>query len=246
MLQNRKKDAYPILDGKALIKVSLKGKQEEKLWYEDFLSQLRFHLVKNQTKAYFSLENDSNFAVVNLNNVDEKYRVPTSDLELNLAKDEIPFFGKFKLAFGGAVTAGLILLSSWGFAKSTGADISTGSQIPGISVSQNYSNDLTREKSAVVMAETRNESLLLASLVSPDNNSHPFQKIGHTNISPTSHGNIAEGINHTNSDSYTDIMPHSNLDAYTDFTPHSNIFPATHSNVLHTNGGHTNQYSNAP
>jgi hypothetical protein len=231
MSQNRQKEAYPILDGKALIRVSLNGKQEENLWYEKLSSRIKYHIVKNQAQAYSPFNNDGSFAIVSLNSRRDSSFVSKSNLELNLAKDEMPLFGKFKLALGGVVTAGLILMSTWGAAKSEGSNI-MGTSNSGLNMQQTYSSDIHREKSAVMLSETGNESILLASLMQPGD-SHPFQKIGHTNLAPTAHTNADGSIVHTNTDAYADL------------TPHSNIFPSEHANT-HTNQGHTNTSDENP
>ncbi|MCE1247744.1 MAG: hypothetical protein LWY06_13975, partial [Firmicutes bacterium] len=180
---------------------------------------LRYYRSNIQLKSLMLKDFAEQMPLVNLRkNVASKAK---AEYELSLVESEITTLSKMKFLFSGVITAVIVVVSSMGFIKNSEIRLPETVEIGSI-------NNYKTVSDTVIKAESVSEGILLASIMNPTDN-HPFQKIGHTNLAPTIHSNTSGDISHTNTD------------AYADFAPHGNVFPASHSNTVHTNGGHTNQ-----
>ncbi|MCD4784601.1 MAG: hypothetical protein K8T10_12340 [Candidatus Eremiobacteraeota bacterium] len=234
MYDKRKSEVYPILNGRALVKVTLKKSEKKPSWFENLIRSVRYYLIKRKLRSMFPDMNTQSIPIVTLNGMeDSESESPDNYMELNLVSDNLPIFNKVKLAMGGVVTAGLVALTAWGLANrgGTGFGLHDNSQV-GLNSGAVARSGEERDRTPVILAESGSEEIILASLVQPADK-HPFQKIGHTNLPATEHSNNVGDISHTNTDSYSDITPHTN-------NTHSNLVnPHTNNHTNHNNHANT-------
>lgn len=235
MSSKQSQNAYPILDGRALVKVSLNRNRNETSPFEEIVKHIRSYMIDRKVNSMLPSLHICPVPIVRLNRRERTSILPINDMELNLVTDAMPILGRVKLALGGALAAGLLVFSAWGMAQDNGLK-TRGDDSAGLNFVSATTSVEMKGRSAVVLHETGNEQILLASIINPANN-YPFQKIGHTNLPPTTHSNTAGNISHTNTDAYTDFTPHSNAFHSNQINPHTNI---------RTNGGHTNTYGDSP
>lgn len=230
--------AYPILDGNAVVKVSLKNETSKLSWVESLINRLKRFMVNGSLRSYFQEESLDLIPLVKLNSGMRVEDLSVPRLELDLMQDSIPVFHQVKLALGGFVAAGFIMLAAWGLTGNSGMDKveSTANRALEGQISRMTNTD-KRGETSVIMVKSGNEEMLMSSLIQPGDN-HPFQKLGHTNMAPSSHVNNAGAINHTNTDAYSDFIPHTNITHSNEVNPHTNNG--------HNNGGHNNSYSDTP
>lgn len=241
MIRELNKEAYPILDGKALVKVNLRKNTNAVSFYDKIRQQIKFHLVNREIKDFYHKDQFASVPVVRLYD-SRKVHSSSSvvNLEYNLISDVISPAQKLRIALGGAVAAGIIAVSAFSFlGKADVEKNGKGNAAPGV----NFSNDEVmvssevRAKTPIVVTGSGNEQVLLASLSNPMNN-YPFKRLaGHSNLPAASHTNISGQNQHTN------IAP---LPTHTDAG-------GGHTNTAHTNYNghnngveHTNSYTDSP
>lgn len=240
MYGKRKNEVYPILDGRALIKVTLKQSEKKPSWFENLIRDVRYYLIKRKLKSMLPDMNTQLIPIVTLNGR-EGLESESQDnyMELNLMSDNLPIFNKVKLAMGGVFTAGLVVLTAWGLANrdETGFGMHDNSQV-GLNSGAVVRTGEEKDRTPVILAESGSEEIILASLVKPAEK-HPFQKLGHTNLPATGHSNNTGDISHTNTDYWADLTPHTNNTHSNQTQPHTNE-PHTNQFTPHTNlPGHT-------
>ena len=241
MIRGNKNEAYPILNGEALIKVNIRKKADKVSFYSKMKKKIRHFLINKELNAYFPENYFNSVPIVNLNDskVLHSYSL-NGDYEFNMVTDVISPYQKMKLAFGGIVAAGIIAVSTFSLMGKTdvnqnvGNNSSPGVNISGVEIRKSSDN---RAKTPLLISQSENEKVLLASLSNPMNN-YPFKRLaGHSNLPASTHTNISGQNQHTNvlpNPSHTDTGGgHTN-------TPHTNY--SGHNNGVE----HTNSYTDSP
>jgi len=224
MYVKRKSEVYPILDGRALVRVTLKESDREFSWFGNLIKEVRYYFIRLKLKSLLPDMNSQPIPIVNLNGRKEFESENTDNyMEYNLVRDNLPVFNRLKLALGGVVTAGLVVLTAWGLANREGTGMRfNGNQPVGLNSGSAVRTVEERDRTPVILTESGSEEIILASLVQPAEK-HPFQKLGHTNLPATTHSNNAGDISHNNTDYYSDeINPHDNVTHSNQVNPHTN------------------------
>ena len=261
MIKGYKDNAYPILSGKALVKVSLRAKESRSNFYDEIIKKIRYSFIRMNTNSLFVNPMAEHISMVRLErSTDRKSRYCNKSYEYNLIEDAVNPWQKFKLAAGGVVAASILTLSTFGMLGKGEINSSQNLRTPGINVSGNE-QELSSGKSQYqpfVVSLSDKENIIMASLSNPMEN-YPFKSRslgdhtntyspGHTNILNAAHTNITAGNGHTNvfPDTHTDSGGHTNIsgdNTHTNIGPTDPNDPNTgHTNLggQHTNATHTN------
>ncbi len=245
---------YPILDGKVLVKVSLRKSDQKRPRLDYLWDLLGCYLVNLQVRSYYLPA----FPVEPVPMIRLNSPVPVScyreTMEVDLVRDSLSLAGRLRSALGVLTAAGFMVFASLGIS----GDVS-GSDSRTVTVSPGESRSNTGHGDPEVRIQSDREKQLLASLmpgVSPGaSNRHYFRLSDHINVTHTNmvgshqnmgqeypHENVFEPhgdhLNHGNSAhvNYTDI-PHVNseTDVHVD-SPHGN----------HENAGSVSEHTDTP
>ncbi len=240
MFKGNVDDVYPVLSGKALVKVNLRKKETRPYFYSEFLRNIKYSFVRINANGLFLNPENEHVSLVKLTGSSTKsqgYRCRS--YEYNMLEDRVGSWVKLKLVAGSVAAAGILMLSAFGlFGKGLFPANRSQEAAIGINLSdgeQKISSDKNLNKPFVVSMSDR-ENIIMASLSNPMENHFLQKKPEHTNgFNPThtnssgTHTNIPSNTTHSNTD------PVINYDAgHTDLT-------GQHINTAHTNySGHDN------
>ncbi len=244
-MNNNKADGYPILDGKVLVKVSLRKQADKKADDFSLLEWMGYRFVNMQVKSYylppFPME------PVPVIRFFEKFCASEYDskMELDLAKDSLSLASQLRSAMGVLVAAGFLIISTLGFSgKSTGSEPARA-----VNTSARHTRNDTGSNIPEILIQSNLEKQLLTSLVPGVNpgasNRHYFRLSDHINVSHTnltgSHVNSGQEYPHENL-----FEPHGDHSNHSDnsHVNHTNIPHVDHSNVIHSDVGHNDHTNN--
>lgn len=259
-------DAYPILGGKALVKVNLRTKESRSNFYSKIIKRIKYSFVRMNTGSLFVHPMGEQISMVRLErSTDKDLKYRCKSYEYNLMKDAVNPWQKIRLVAGGAVAAGILMLSTFGLLGkgSLGSNQNLKTSI-GINLSDNEQKSSSDRNlyDTFVVSMTDKENVIMASLSYPMDpsvlpridgktlGSYPFKSrtLGeHTNYYAGTHSDTTSGGTHTNIPSsvggtHTNLAPgaHSNTDGHSNISGvsgHTNIAPTpSHTD---TGAGHT-------
>lgn len=243
MFKRRKNSAYPVLDGKALVNVSLKKSLKDYTWLEKLTRRIKHYMVNRQVQAYFYDGILEDVPMVTLDSPGNNPGVaPVMELDLN--RDKLSPFSRVKIALSCIATAGLVVLAAWGLGDKVSREINPEADSGSTLNVANLKNESdAKEKSPVLKIESDKESILAASLITPatEVNTHRFDLAGHAN---TSHTNYTYSLGHSNSHSNSHqnaTQGHTNTSEHQNWSDSSGEGGGTHSNSI---TAHTNESDN--
>lgn len=245
-------DAYPILDGKALVKVNLRKRETQHSIFNIhmIIQKIKLAFVRLDTGRYFLNPFAESIPIVVLSRTaNMNQRCCSKTYEHNLLKDVISPWLKFKLMASSITAAGLLILSA--VALTENGDLSKNYSVNKISGSRVENGDHVHingknKQDTFVISLTERENVVMASLSNPMDKVFMRKDDKHTNTFSGTHVNT--GGTHTNipgDNTHVDIGPTNPDDPN---TGHKNLggehINTSHSNYVGHNNGveHTNVY----
>jgi hypothetical protein len=228
--------AYPILEGKALVKVFLREKKPCHSWFSAMSRKVRHYFLCREMESFFpGTPPVDEYSLVKLETPGNGYvkAARVDNWELNLASDSLSLLQRFKMAFTAVMAAGIISLG----ALNSGAinylpEVGSNFHAARENTPESKSND-----SPVIKVSSEIEEFICSSVNSFPGSlgtarRHAFRSAGHVNVVHTD----SPGA-HTDQGGET---PHMNLqEPHGDHTNHRNITHNNHMNRAHINSSTT-------
>jgi len=219
MFGKSRNEAYPILNGKAMVRVQLRKKPRKISWFDKLGQRIKYYLVNREIRSLSPSAAYELIPVVRLNRRDNSCAA-VEKMEFNLVQDSYSFFQKAHIAVGGLVAAGLIMVSAWGL-TANGKSFAMRKLEP--APGANFTNS-EKARTPIIAVESQSEEILLASLSQPMS-IHPFNRVGHTNTN-LQHHNFPGGGSHSNiqpGNTHSDNPGVHQNSAHLDYAGHHNI-----------------------
>jgi len=242
MLTGLNDDAYPILDGKAMVKVNLRRKKSHYNFVLKAIQNVRYSLLKIETSGYFIYPVSEEISMVKLSRTAKRSNGYSYKIyEHNLLSDMISPCQKLKSIATGVIAAGLMMFSTFVLAgKAELSNVYSVKTMPDVQVKNGKPefNNVNKRSNSFVVSLSERENVVMASLSNPMDTLYMRKDDKHTNSYYPTHSN--SGGTHTNipgDDTHTNIAP---TDPDDPSSGHTNL-GGQHTNTAHTNySGHNN------